>query len=247
MKTALTSLLILLMLFTAHAQQNIGCEIRGMYSRSITLEKLEASKKLSDLITGYPNNWITDYISVELSVTGNGKDEKEIGIDEMLTSKQKTILSEAILGNDIEIEVKYNYENAVTHEKTKHTMFVKMTVVPEYEAQFPGLYETSVALSKSKNVATLTPEKKYLKENIVDKLSAEMLKSFADKTAKVIFAINEFGAVTDVKVYLSSLDNKTDQLIIDALNKMPRWKPAQTTKGKKVKQYLELVVGNTGC
>ena len=47
----------------------------------------------------------------------------------------------------------------------------------------------------------------------------------------------------------SSGDAATDKLLLKAITKMPKWKPAETTDGTKVKQAFEFSVNNDtpGC
>jgi hypothetical protein len=40
---------------------------------------------------------------------------------------------------------------------------------------------------------------------------------------------------------------KMDKLFVDAIHKMPNWKPAETKAGIKVKQEFLFNFGNTGC
>jgi len=44
----------------------------------------------------------------------------------------------------------------------------------------------------------------------------------------------------------TSGDQKTDKLLLKAINKMPKWKPAENSDGIKVKQEFEFSVGNCG-
>ena len=67
--------------------------------------------------------------------------------------------------------------------------------------------------------------------------------------AIVSFTVNEDGKIADAIVSKSSGDAATDKLLLKAINKMPKWKPAETADGTKVKQAFEFSVsGNTkGC
>jgi TonB family protein len=67
------------------------------------------------------------------------------------------------------------------------------------------------------------------------------------KSAKVLFTVNDKGEVDEVIVLKSSDDEKTDQLMKQAISKMPKWRPAENAKGVKVKQYFEFTAGNYGC
>ena len=58
--------------------------------------------------------------------------------------------------------------------------------------------------------------------------------------------MSENGQVTSPKVYRSSGDKNIDNLMLEAIRKMPEWKPAQTADGTKVKQQFEFSIGTEG-
>jgi TonB family protein len=64
---------------------------------------------------------------------------------------------------------------------------------------------------------------------------------------KVLFTVSEAGEIVNTKISKTSGDAKTDKLMIEAINKMPKWKPAENAKGIKVAQEFEFGVGRGGC
>jgi TonB family protein len=67
---------------------------------------------------------------------------------------------------------------------------------------------------------------------------------------KVVFTINELGLVENPEISMTSGDAKIDKMLIKVLKKMPKWKPAQTAQGQKVKQKFEFsmsLIGMDGC
>ena len=104
-------------------------------------------------------------------------------------------------------------------------------MVPETEAQYLGGYQLL---------------KQYLKENAIDKISETNAKQL--QLATVRFTINEEGQIIDAQIFKTSEDEKIDKLLLEAINKMPKWKPAENFNGIKVKQKFEFSVGNiVGC
>ena len=87
--------------------------------------------------------------------------------------------------------------------------------------------------------------KEYLKENGIDKISEKALGIF--QQALISFTVDTDGNITDAEISQTSGDPETDKVLLDALNKMPKWKPAENSKGIKVKQEFEFSVGNGGC
>jgi TonB family protein len=227
-KTLIT--LLFSSVFLAGFSQDLSYEVRGKYSRPVLKENLHEANLLSDFITGYPTNWITDYISVEILATSDGKTIKALSSNQTLNSEQKDILNNADLGTDIVVNVLYKFKNSATDNIENNTMNVSLTVVPEVEAQYIGGKEQL---------------KKYLKENVISKISETTPQQFQE--GKVIFTVNEEGEIANAQISKTSGDTKTDKLLIELITKMPKWKPAETSKGVKVKQEFAFSVGKAGC
>lgn len=211
----------------SNVSQELRFDVRGDYSRPVKLDKLKNAKSLGDIIPYYPVNWITHYRSSELSITTNGKALKANGSDDKLNSGQIQILQSVELASEIEITVKFKATNSVTGDMEDHTMKVLMTVVPEAEAEFPGGREQM---------------RKYLKEAAINKINFDEI-----KPAIVNFTINEDGNAVNVLITKSTGNEKTDKLLIEAVNGMPKWKSAQNSKGKKVKQNFVFLIEMGGC
>lgn len=210
--------------------QNLWYDIHGAYTHSVTKEKLKVTKSLSELNPGYPANWLADFISTEISSTCNGKPMKAVSTSSNLTIEQKNILNTADIGADIILNVKYKSQNSATGKIETRIMNFVVTVIPEVEAEYRGGH---------------LEMKKYLKDNVIDKnydlVSKESLKG------KVRFIIDEEGRIENVKITESTGDAKADKSLLDAIIQMPKWKPAENSKGVKVKQEFEFGVGNSGC
>lgn len=218
-------------------KQELSYEIRGSYARAVTKTKLEKAQTLNDFIDGYPGGWIDDYISVTITTINNGKETKASGADNNLTAEQIKNLKTADLNSDVDINIKYtaiktlsNIGTAKIDENAVKTINTRLTIIPEKEAKYPGG-------PKEMN--------SYLKANIISKIPEPLALKIKD--AKVLFTINDKGEVDEVIILKSSGDEKTDQLMKQAIVNMPKWKPAENAKGVKVKQYFEFTVGNFGC
>ncbi|MEI6489685.1 MAG: energy transducer TonB [Bacteroidota bacterium] len=62
----------------------------------------------------------------------------------------------------------------------------------------------------------------------------------------VRFTITEIGNPVDVKIIKSSMDLRTDQLMIDIIKNMKGWKPAENSKGIKQRQEFTIPLGGSG-
>ena len=229
MKYTITSLLLLLFVGIS-VSQDLNYRVRGKYESPVTKETLIGAKSISDFRPGYPSTWIHDYVSTEITVKGNGKFLKANGMNEKLTAEQQLYLSMADVGNVIVVDVRYNYENSITGNNDPRHMHFEMTVIPEVEAEYPG------------GSQQLTM---YLEKNAIDKISARFPKEMTQVIIR--FTITETGEIANAQVSSSSKDPLIDKLLLNAINKMPAWKPAENSKGIKISQEFEFSVGDIGC
>lgn len=211
-------------------RQNLFFEVRGAYSQTVKKDHLNKVTKLDDIVSGYPTNWLTDYVSAEIQTKCNGKIKSAKGPNQILTAEQKNILSNADLNSALEIKVKYRVKNSATDKPAIREMVFAVTVVPEVAAEYNGG-------RKEMN--------KYINENVIDKLSKNS--TLDNFQGKVSFTVNENGETIEAKITTKSGDAEIDKLLIDTINNMPKWKPAQNSNGKKVRQDFEFSVGTSGC
>jgi TonB family protein len=231
MKNTLITLLASLFFLTGFCQDR-KYEVHANEPRPLTKETISKAKTLGDLIPGYPDHWISSYVSVDISTSYDGKVRKAMSPTDVLTAEQKNILDAVELGTVIVVDVNYKYDNLSTNKTEKNDIHVVMTLVPETQAEYVGGHGEM---------------NKYLKENISDKISAMDPKKFQGDGA-VMFTVNEEGEIVNAKITTTSGDPKTDKLFVEAVKKMPKWKPAQNAKGVKVKQnFIFYLDGGGGC
>jgi TonB family protein len=266
MKNSLFTL-ILFLLFTSGFSQNLKFEYTGRQTPSIRKVQLKVASSINEImpefsryfrlpfnenqqfnkriVTIYPQanyfpdenyNYIFDYISVEIAATGNGKTLTSLGTSDALTSAQKSILNEADMGTDIRIKIKFRFKNESTG-KPDYTANIEegeytVTVVPEAEAEYPGGFR-QFSQYLTDNVFTKISESK----NTIEKIQQAVLK----------FTVDEAGQIVDARIFRTSTDTKIDDLLLDAMNKMPKWSPAEDTKGIKVRQEFNIALGGGGC
>jgi len=85
----------------------------------------------------------------------------------------------------------------------------------------------------------------YLQENSSDKIAAKKLNYLPQSS--ISFVVNEQGETENVLLTQSSNDAEIDQLLIELIKKMPKWKPAKNANGLNVKQEFVFNVGQGGC
>ena len=132
----------------------------------------------------------------------------------------------ADLGAEITVTMQYIPENTVKQNDIKEINFT-FTVDPETEAKYYGGQQQL---------------QQYLKDNLSDRISGASFKKH--QLAAVKFTIDEEGYINDPHVFWTSDDEKTDELLLETICNMPRWKPAEYSNGIKVKQEFALTVGD---
>ena len=215
---------------TTSRESNFWYEIRGAYKRPVLKETLNSARTLDEISPGYPTNWLSDYISTEISSVCKGVAKKASGNNEILTDKQKELLSTTDNGDEILIRVKYKTPNAAIDKMDIHTMSYSVTLVPEHEAEYKG---------------GVVQMKKYLKENVINKIAEP--ETGQQLEGVVRFTVNEEGEIIDPKIKVTTNNPKSDKLLLDAIRNMPKWKPATNSKGGKMKQDFEFAMGTGGC
>jgi TonB family protein len=194
--------------------------------RAISEEKLKNAQTICDVIENYPSNWITDYNSVTVATTVNGKTIEAIGPDEKLTSEQKEIFKTA---SNVLLVVQYQKENN-KNEIQNRQMNVALIVTPQIEAEYIGGYEKMIS---------------YLKDESLNVINDKNFSHLPQPS--ISFVITAQGTVENVKLEASSRDEEVDALLIKAIQNMPSWKPATNKDGVNIKQEFILNIGQDGC
>jgi len=188
----------------------LNYEVNRTYpSLSITKEKLNEARTLTDINKYYKPSWVKEYISVEIWASHEGRLKKAMGKNDTLSQAQKDIMDMVDMGTHISVNVLYIPDNTLKHNDAKETNF-RFTVEPESEAEYPG--------------GTQQLEQ-YLQENTMDKISNAIFKIY--NLTAVKFTIDEVGQVINAHIFETSKDEKTDELLLETICNMPNWKPAQ--------------------
>lgn len=230
MKNSLSTLFLVLFLNNTYSQISNYAYPGGRPS-DVTKQTLKSAKFIGEIIADYPTLYyssIIDYLSVEISVTASGEILTAKHRSDTLSIEQKNILMLADMSSDVNIKIKFQYKDPSDSIRGGGNRFKEMKhsilIVPETEAEYPGGYEQIT---------------NYLKEHVSDKIiPASPPEKLGIVT--VSFTINENGDVTDSKIEKSSGDVKVDKLLLDAINKMPKWKAAENEKGMKIKQTFKI-------
>ena len=189
---------------------------------------------ISDVVEGFPVNWIGKYLEMEISTISNGKLIKCSSTDDHLNEKQKNLLKSLQIGDDFMVDVTYNYINTTSQKMERGYVNTTLTIVPEKEAEYYGdqkLIDNYITTTCLKKLTTI-------KANVLSKNRAE-----------IIFTVNEKGNVVKAYINKSSHDAEIDALFLKAISEMPSWKPAENNKGEKITQNFKFFFGNFagGC
>ncbi|MEL7124032.1 MAG: energy transducer TonB [Bacteroidota bacterium] len=193
---------------------------------SMSKDSLSKANKLIDLNRRYKENWVREYLSVEVAAYQKGKLVKAFSADDYLTKQQKEIITNADPDKKISILVKYMPENTLKQNTPKEMGF-KLAIDPDHEAEYPGGKQQL---------------KKYLKEQAIDKIPTDGFEGFDLATIK--FTISKSGELTDVYVFWPTEHKEIEEMLVKSIENMPKWKPAQSESGIIVPQEFVLTVGN---
>lgn len=237
MKKAIIVSTILISILQNGFSQNLNYEFKARFAHPISRVKLNEAQTISDINSGFAKNWVTEYISTEISTTSNGKIVKASGKNDTLSLEQKRIISLADLGADITIDVQYKMANSVTFRLENNTMHFAVTLLAESDTLLPIADEAySYRAQKMR---------KYMDENIARNITPKTPKNI--KSGAITFTIDEEGEITNTKILKSSGDNKIDLLWQDLIQKMPKWEAAQNSSGTKIKLEFVCSFGIEGC
>jgi hypothetical protein len=200
--------------------------VQSRPDKSTSPTELKNAKTLADIIEDYPRSWITDYDSVIVLTTSNGRQQKSIGKSEISTEGQKLILSSADMSSVIDIYVMHKTKNSVTQELEDGEMYVKLAVRPETEAEYSGGLDVFTS---------------YLQQNSEAKVKE--LSGGVGFVAIANFTINEDGVATDIDIAESSAYSGVNEVLEQLLKDMPVWLPAKDAKGENVSQEFEIIFG----
>ena len=209
---------------------NVSYDLNPVYSHAIKKDKLINVKTIGDIIPQYPYNWIHSYVSVEISITCGGKLIKVVGANDKLNNELQKMLPMVDLGSEIIINVSYKTKNPVTNILEVSKMNYVATLTPDLEAEFFGGKDELI---------------KLIKQDISYRIPESTLKKL--KPTLIKFTINENGDVTNAVISRTSSDLKIDKLLLEVINKIPKWKPAQNLNGAKVSQDFKFGLGVPGC
>lgn len=213
--------------FNSFAQNDLKFEINKVLPFvSIEENKLAEINTLQDLDKRYPASWVKEYISVEVSAFKKGTQTKASGTSDVLTQAQKELIQSADRNRDIAVNITYLPNNSLKNNTAKQYDF-EVTVMPVRNATYAEGAEQLI---------------QYLQSNGIGKIEVGSFTGY-DLTA-IKFTITEQGDIRDIKVVLPSKDAKIDEMMIAAISKMPKWKPAEFSNGLKVKQDFVLTIGN---
>jgi TonB family protein len=219
-------------------------EIMPEFSRYFVLPYNDRAQFDKQVITIYPlasiypldnYNYLLSYVSVELSAICDGKMLTALGISDTLTPEQKEIINAAEPGTDISIKIKFRFKNETADRPGNtgkiHEGEYAVTVIPHTEAEYPGGFKQFA---------------EYFTENVFNKFP-EILATEKIQMAVLKFTVDEEGQIVDTRISKTSTDPEIDKIILDATNKMPKWMPAQNSKGLKIKQEFSIPLGGGGC
>lgn len=209
--------------------KKVSYRVQGRYERPIIVEQTKTANTLSDLISGYPSNWVSDYLFVQLTFMENGEITQLKSENDTLTNAQKIRLSNSSLSDEIQVLIGYKSQNKITKEIEVKKVSWQLTIIPNTQAKFKG------------NDDGLNS---YFTHLIGKKIT---MNEINDQPAVLYFEVDENGKASQARIDTPSGNPEIDALLIDAVLQMPKWTAAKDGSGKSVPQNFKLIVGYDGC
>ena len=193
---------------------------------TVTQDDLEHANKLEDIHRRYPSKWIESYNSTQVGVVGETSHLLEKGKNGLLTESQKLVLQKAEVGDRVKLVVNYKPKNNLNHNPDRQMDF-EYLVVPSHAAHFDD------------GQGNLD---EYLNQHLFSNLDKTQKDSLA--FGQLTFFVAEDGSIEQVTIKQSTNDPTIDQILVDALCKMPKWRPARNIRQEVVRQKIEFYVSN---
>ena len=226
----IVTILIMTTMLSSHAQ-DLGFNINGIFNKPVTQGQLVNAKSLKDINPGFPASWIGNYESVKLMLISGTDTVATKSYNDKLSSEQKTLLAKLDLGAKVAVEVIYTPKSNSLDGVAVKTIYFTYTVAPEKEAEFDGGY---------------TGLRTYMNEKALSKINTLVYHQM--QTAIIKFTINEEGNTVDAHIDQSTKNVEVDQLLLDAVCNMPKWKPAKNRLGERISQKFQFRAGvDVGC
>lgn len=228
----LIALIILLISWIPVDGQKMGFDMLGTTTNHhkveygiVTLDTLEGATSLSDLYERFRSSWVEKYRSVTMTSSCNNKKEVTVLKNDHLSTKLLAMLRSATSPCNVHVLVDYIPRNSLKDNPPREMDFT-LTIIPIFEAKYPEGKERMES---------------YLREHIL-----EQIKEFSDVPvdfAKVSFKVDVDGRIIDVQLEESTDQADLDQLMVNAICKMPEWIPAKNAAGVTIQQDFEFTMG----
>ncbi|MFN0175701.1 MAG: energy transducer TonB [Saprospiraceae bacterium] len=210
------------------AQNNgLHYEVNRVYPYlSVSKEQLKAANSIAEFNRHFKPSWVRAYESVTVSTTIQGKLQQSVSNSDVLTPAQKDNLSRVDAGTEISVVVRYLPENTLQHNDIQEFDF-KFSVNPEFEASFAGGTEALM---------------QYLQKTAIQSIPANQFQGLDFAAFK--FTVSQTGDIVEASIFQPTKSTEMDQILLEAIRKMPTWKPATYADGTTVQQEFALTLGN---
>ena len=211
----------------------IAYDVDSRFMLTVTKETLHAAKTIYDIVPGDPKQEIVSYSSVSIRVFENEKqtDMVEIGISPELSPAQLKLLRTLDYSSSFLIRAEFTEKNVATGKTKWNYSSPHVTIVPEKQAVNSGGKDALIGHVKNGTSGF-----------------AYMVDAKTLQPGKIEFTVTKAGAVSDVRLSLSSGYPALDQRVIELIRTIPgSWEPATNAVGEKVEQEFVFSFGKVGC
>ncbi len=187
---------------------------------------LREANSITDLHHRHSDDWIDSYISTEIIYQFNNQVISEKGKNNTLSTSQKELIKNAVVGSSIKVVIDYMPKNTLKNNTPKQADF-KIKVIPENLPLFEGGEEGF---------------KSYFEKNFISKLDTSELTKLSFSV--VSLDINSSGKTDNVYLNEGTGNIELDAKLSQVLCNMPTWEPASKSNGEIVDYALKFYITN---
>lgn len=205
-------------------------KVSSRFIATITKEELNNARSILDIVPPEAKAWWTmDFENVVVGLIQEEGEQIIPGKDKNLSLAQLALLNKTGYSSNFFIRARSDKSDPEYGRPSDYAYY--FTVVPEKQAEYIRGYDALISYLKFSS-QTLS----YVIEE--DKL----------QPGQVSFTITEDGAIENVKLLSSSGYSFVDKGLLETIKNMPGlWKPAENSKGERVRQELIFFFGKEGC
>ena len=212
-----------------NAPKEVDVQIGSRFINVVTKRALSQAVSIRDIIPGMGTSFADHFKELHIK-TKDSEIETAKSETGMLTDEQRKLVKSFDAKTNFSVLADPYTKDWKTGKFRKDELTYAMSVIPTYEAHYPGGRYSA---------------RKYIQSFV--KNFDELIEGKKLDAGRVIFNVSKTGKVENIKLDSSCGIDKLDQYILNAVEEMKDWRPAKDYNGDIVEQQLVVFYGSMGC